>query len=149
VISWPPPIRHLDLSSLFPNYIDRNPDTNCFPSQSTALYASVAAGIYSLHRRTGMFLWVAVAAFVALPRMYVGGHYLTDVVVGVLLAGLGYAGARYGLESRVISRLDTFFEGSMALCTAREVLVFVWILQVAVEFREAVWFKRGLEMLLG
>lgn len=148
VISWPPPNRHLDLSSYFPDYIDRNSSTNCFPSQSTALYASVAAGIYSLHRRTGMFLWVAVAVCVALPRMYVGGHYLTDVAVGLGLAWLGYSGARFGLEPRVISRLDDFFEGSSLLRTARELLVFVWILQVAVEFRDAVWFKRGLEMLL-
>ena len=148
-ISWPPPIHHPDLSSLFPNYIDRNPNTNCFPSQSTALYASVAAGIYSLHRRTGMFLWIAVAAFVALPRMYVGGHYLTDVVVGVVLAWIGFLVARYFLESTVISKLDAFFQESCALRVASDFLVFVWILQVAVEFRDADWFKSGLEMLLG
>lgn len=147
-ISWPPPIRPLDLSSLFPNYMDRNPNTNCFPSQSTALYASVAAGIYSLNRRTGMFLWGAVAVFVALPRMYVGGHYFADVVVGVALAWIGFLGARYCLESRVISRMDAFFQGSSTLRSARDLLVFVWILQVAVEFREVVWIKRALEMLL-
>ena len=146
--SWPPPIRNTGMSGLFPTHIDRNPNTNCFPSQSTALYASVAAGVYSLHKWTGTFLWVAVGFFVALPRMYVGGHYFTDVVVGLLLAWLGYATARYLLESRVTSRLDTFFDRSPALRIAREILVFVWILQVAVEFREAAWFKRGLEMLL-
>lgn len=148
-ISWPPPIFQRDLSNLFPDYFDRNPNINCFPSQSTALYATIAIGMYSLDRLTGILLWIAVPVLVALPRMYVGGHYLTDVVVGVLLAGLGYAGARYGLESRVISRLDAYLEGSMSLRTARDVLVFVWILQVAVEFREIVWFKRGLEMLFG
>jgi len=94
-----------------------------------------------------MFLWGAVAVFVALPRMYVGGHYFADVVVGVALAWIGFLGARYCLESRVISGMDAFFQGSSTLRSARDLLVFVWILQVAVEFREVVWIKRALEML--
>ncbi|MFB3921522.1 MAG: phosphatase PAP2 family protein [Terriglobia bacterium] len=149
VISWPQPIRHHDLAGLFPKYIDRNPITNSFPSQSTALYASIAAGVYSLHKVTGTLLWTAVILFVAFPRMYVGGHYLSDVIAGLLLALLGYAIARYGLESRFTTHFDSFFEGSQAGRVARELLVFVWILQVAVEFREAIWVQRALETIVG
>lgn len=149
VVSWPPPIRYPGLARLFPSYLESYPNTNCFPSQSTALYGTVAMGIYSLHRLTGTVLWAAVAVLVAFPRMYVGGHYLTDVIVGVVLALIGYAGALYLFEKRLVPALDAFFESRTSLRTLRDLLVFAWILQVAVEFREAVWVTRILEVLKG
>jgi membrane-associated phospholipid phosphatase len=149
VVSWPPPIRYPGLARLFPSYLESYPNTNCFPSQSTALYATVAMGIYSLHRLTGTILWAAVAIVVAFPRMYVGGHYLTDVIVGVVLAFFGYAGARYLFEKRLVPMLDAFFESRPSLRTLRDLIVFVWFLQVAVEFRDAVWVTRILDALKG
>jgi hypothetical protein len=73
LISWPPPIRLPALQELYPSAMQTNPKTNCFPSQSTAAYGAIAAGIYSLHKASGWLLWVSVIACVALPRMYVGG----------------------------------------------------------------------------
>lgn len=148
LISWPPPSRYPPLASLFPHYFEMNLNTNCFPSQSTALYGSIAAGVYSLHKASGWVLWTMVAVFVALPRMYVGGHYLTDVVVGVLLALAGYAAARYFLEAKLTSKIPLFFKKNPGLQYLREFLIFFWILQVSVEYREVSWAKLVLKLLL-
>jgi len=148
VISWPPPSRYPGLSALFPSYLETNLNTNCFPSQSTALYATVAAGIYSLHRLLGILLWMAVVTLVALPRMYVGGHYFTDVAAGIVLGLIGYTAARRFAEDRTISAVDALCEGRRALRITRETFMFAWILQVAVEFRDVVWVKQAFERLI-
>ena len=148
-ISWPPPFHYTGLANLFPNYIYRNEDTNCFPSQSTTLYSSVAAGIYSLHKACGWVLWALVAVFVALPRMYVGGHYLSDVLAGVLLGLSGYAVARRFLETRLISNIDEFLNKGPRLGFLRESLVFIWIFEVTVEFKDVVWIRNMVKAILG
>ncbi len=139
VISWPPPVRYPGLSNFFPDYLRGNPNTNCFPSQSTALFGSVAAGVYSLHKGFGRVLWILVVTFVAFPRMYVGGHYLTDVVVGAAIALTGYAISRRFLEIRVMAKVEHFLAERPFLWLFTEFVVFAWIFQVTVEFREVVW----------
>ena len=139
-----PPSRHPDLAGLFPNYMETNPNLNSFPSQSTTVYTCIAAGIYSLSRPAGMLLWGALALLVALPRMYVGGHYLSDVIAGLILGLAGYIIARRGLEQPLVSRVERLMEGSATFRTAAEIVVFVWILQVAVGFREANWLWEGM-----
>jgi len=148
LVVWPPPIHHPSVSSLYPRYIYTNPEGSSFPSQSVTLYASLAAGIYSLHRVTGWFLWVGVVILVGLPRIYVGGHYPSDVFGGIILGVSGYAGARYLLESRLVPQLERVFVGKPWLRVAGEVIVFAWILQVAIEFREIVWLRNCLRLLL-
>jgi hypothetical protein len=75
LLSWPPPANYPGLADLYPQYLEPNPNTNCFPSQSTALYSAVAAGVFSLNRCAGCVLWALVPICVALPRMYVGGPF--------------------------------------------------------------------------
>jgi undecaprenyl-diphosphatase len=89
LVVWPPPIHHPSVSGLYPRYIYTNPEGSSFPSQSVTLYASLAAGIYSLHRATGRFLWAGVVVLVGLPRIYVGGHYPSDVFGGIILGVAG------------------------------------------------------------
>jgi len=148
LVVWPPPIHHPSLSSLYPRYIYTNPEGSSFPSQSVTVYVSLAAGIYSLHRVTGWFLWVAVVILVGLPRIYVGAHYPSDVLGGVILGLAGYASARYLLEARLVPRVERVFTGRVWLRLLGEVVVFTWILQVAIGFREAFWLRNCLRFLL-
>jgi len=148
LVVWPPPIHHPSLSSLYPRYIYTNPEGSSFPSQSVTLYASLAAGIYSLHKATGWFLWAGVVVLVGLPRIYVGGHYPSDVLAGIILGLAGYASARYLLEAWLVPRLERVFTGRMWLRLLGEVIVFTWILQVAIGFREAVWLRNCLRFLV-
>lgn len=148
VISWPPPIHSPGLAGLFPSFLEASPNTNCFPSQSTAVYGSIAAGIYSLQRTAGWILWVALPFVVSLPRMYVGGHYFSDVVASLGLALAGYACARYLLEPALISRLHAYLAERCQVQYVLDFLIFGWILEVAVEFRDFAWLLRGIKMVL-
>jgi len=148
VVSWPPPMRNPMLKSVFPPYFDISPSVNCFPSLSTTLYGSVAAGIYPVSKRVGTLLWIAVVFAVALPRMYVGGHYLSDVLVGAALALVGYSSARLLLCKWLRPRAESLVAGKGLGRLAWEVLMFVWILQVAIEFRDAIWVKRAIQFFL-
>lgn len=146
--SWLPPSRNPAFAHLYPMYLSENSNNNSFPSQSTALYAAVAAGMFSLNRVVGSALWVGVALLVSLPRVYVGGHYPSDVLVGLVLGLAGYFGARTFLEPYLCPYLGRLLEVSTWLRLAGELVVFFWILQMAVEFRDIVWVKNSLQYIL-
>lgn len=148
VIAWPPPARDPSLALLYSQYVGPDSNTNSFPSQSTALYAAVATGVYSLHRFAGWLLCAGVLLLVALPRMYEGGHYASDVLAGLGLGLTGYAAARYLLESTLVPYVDRIFQGRGWLQALAEIAVFAWILQVALEFRDVVWARDSLKYLL-
>jgi membrane-associated phospholipid phosphatase len=149
LMGWPPPSQSSAFSHLFPDYIMRSPDHSSFPSQSTTLYAAIAAGVYSIHKLTGWALWIGVFLLVALPRMYVGGHYFTDVIAGVVLGSAAYLLARYLLEPGIIPAAYRLMQSRRWLVILGELIVFAWILQVATEFREGVWLIGAWQMIMG
>jgi undecaprenyl-diphosphatase len=138
-LSWVPPWRHPQLFAVFAHRFKPSTNTNSFPSQSTALYSAVAAGVYSLEKRTGLLLWAGVALLVAIPRMYVGGHYPSDVLAGLVLGLAGYAVARLVLAGYLIP-VERLFADRNRLRPLWQALIFTWILEVAVEFRDYRWF---------
>lgn len=148
LVSWLPPSRNPALAHFYPDYLLENINDNSFPSQSTALYAVVAAGIFSLNRVVSSALWVAVLIFVSLPRVFIGGHYPSDVFAGVILGLLGYFAARTLLEPSLHPYLERLFERATWPRVLGECFVFAWILQIAVEFRDFVWIKNTLEYVL-
>jgi membrane-associated phospholipid phosphatase len=147
VITWPPPMRNPQLAHFFPPYLEPNPNASSFPSMSTAVYGSVAAGIYSIHRMAGLFLWVALPLLVSLPRMYVGGHWFSDIVAGLAFGLIGYALAHYLLETPLLGRLEMSLASHQQWMIVADFFMFVWILEVAVEFREAVWLVHAYQIL--
>lgn len=148
LMSWLPPNRTPGLAQLYPGYLDANSNDNSFPSMSVALYGSIAAGITTFRKALGLSLWLAVALLVALPRMYVGGHYLTDIIAGLGAALLGFAVARVA-ENRLPNVWRSTPEQTPFVMLVTNVLVFAWILQVAVEFRDAVWLVHGIRVVIG
>lgn len=148
VIAWPPPAHNPSLALLYSQYVGPDSNTNSFPSQSTALYAAVAAGVYSLHRFAGWLLCAGLLLLVAFPRMYEGGHYASDVLAGLGLGLTGYAGARYLFEPTLVRYLDRAFQAGAWLQVVAEVGVFAWILEVAVEFRDVAWIRDCVKYLL-
>jgi undecaprenyl-diphosphatase len=152
LFGWLPPNQNPALAHYFPGYILANVNQNSFPSASTALYAAVAAGLFSISRPIGAALWALVLLAVGLPRMFVGGHYASDVVAGALVGLIGYLAARSWIEpwlSRAEANLSAGFRRRRWLRVAAEIVVFVWIFQLAVEFREVVWVTHILEFFLG
>jgi undecaprenyl-diphosphatase len=62
-----------------------------FPSDTTMLYFLLATGMFFVHRRIGIFLYMQAFFVVSLPRLYLGIHYPSDVLGGILLGcAVGY-----------------------------------------------------------
>ena len=84
---------------LFPH----SPDSS-FPSATTGYFAAVAIPVLACRRRLG-WVAVAIAAEVAGGCVYVGVHYVTDVVAGLAIGAAGGGLAWLVLGAPGISRL--------------------------------------------
>jgi undecaprenyl-diphosphatase len=58
---------------------------NSFPSDHSMLFFALATGLWQANRMIGSFAFFWVIVMLDLPRIYLGYHYPSDVVVGALL----------------------------------------------------------------
>jgi undecaprenyl-diphosphatase len=65
---------------------------NSFPSDHSMMFFALATGLWRINRALGglAFLWAAIV--VDLPRIYLGIHFPSDVVVGAVLGALWMLG---------------------------------------------------------
>ncbi len=144
VISWLPPQHQPGLARLYPKYLIWDDNTNSFPSDSTAVYTAISVGLISLNRRAGAMLLAAVLLLVSLPRMYVGGHYPTDVLAGLLIGLAGYAIARVAFDPKISGQIVSAGSRPGWRRVVLEACVFLWIVEVAVNFQEGLWIVHAL-----
>ncbi len=57
-------------------------DLSSFPSDHAVLFFALAVGFFFVARWLGWLALSYVTVFIALPRLYLGLHYLSDMVVG-------------------------------------------------------------------
>ena len=69
-----------------------------FPSDHAAMFFALALSVYFVSRRAGILAFCYVFLFVCVPRLFMGFHYPTDILVGGLI-GIGIA---------ALSRIDAF-----------------------------------------
>lgn len=58
-----------------------------FPSDHAILFVSLAVGIFLVSRRLGSAALAYVVALICFPRLWLGFHYLSDLVAGALIGG--------------------------------------------------------------
>ena len=139
-ISRVPPGSDSRLASRYPRAVYKNEAANSFPSYSTALYTSIALGTYALDQGAAWLLGLGVVFLVALPRIYVGGHYPTDVLAGMVLGTASYFMARAFRESRLNALWNRMSNEKAWSWILGQVIVYSWLLNVCDEFRQAKWF---------
>jgi undecaprenyl-diphosphatase len=61
-----------------------------FPSDHAVLFFALAAGLWFAWRRVGSLAMLYAVVVISLPRVYLGLHYPTDILVGALI-GIGIA----------------------------------------------------------
>jgi undecaprenyl-diphosphatase len=75
-----------------------------FPSDHATLFFALAAGLFFVSRRLGMAAAAYVTFVIALPRLYVGWHYPSDILGGALI---GVTFASLAQHASVRERLGT------------------------------------------
>jgi undecaprenyl-diphosphatase len=56
-----------------------------FPSDHATLFAALATGAWFANRRLGAMLWAYCLVVILAPRVYLGMHYPTDVLMGAFI----------------------------------------------------------------
>lgn len=67
-----------------------------FPSNHAANTAAIAAFLQVLYPKSGWITW-PIVAFVGFSRVFIGAHYVTDVLGGWMLGGVIGGGAAWAL----------------------------------------------------
>jgi len=80
---------------------------SAFPSDTAAFFSALAFGLAYLSRRLAIPVTLYVAGWICLPRMFLGLHYASDVVAGVVIGVvLVWASLKVGwLQSVFAARL--------------------------------------------
>lgn len=86
------PLHNPELHFLMPYNVDpqRLLGWSSFPSDHAILWFFLAATVYLVSRRLGIFLYLYVSLTLCVARIYIGIHYPSDIIVGALL-GVGVA----------------------------------------------------------
>src|ERR1035437_2766780 len=76
---------HLSYAGLLQQETQALFDWSSFPSDHAAMFFSLATGIFLISRSVGIFAYLYISIFIALPRIYLGLHYPTDIFAGAIL----------------------------------------------------------------
>jgi undecaprenyl-diphosphatase len=80
-----------------------------FPSDHAVLFYSLSVGLLFVSRAVGLFAMAYTTLFIALPRVYLGLHYPTDILAGAVLGSLiAVLFNRYAANGAVIGALVRF-----------------------------------------
>lgn len=56
-----------------------------FPSDHAALFYCLSAGMFYISKKVGVFAFIYTTLLIGLPRIYLGLHYPTDILGGMLI----------------------------------------------------------------
>jgi membrane-associated phospholipid phosphatase len=61
---------------------------SAFPSDHAGMYSALAIGLCFVSRRLGLAAMLYVVCLICFPRAYLGYHYPTDLLVGIMIGAL-------------------------------------------------------------
>lgn len=84
-----------------------------FPSDHSVMAGAVAMGVVAVNRRLGIITWV-LAALMAITRVYVGAHFLGDVIAGLAFGALVSAVGWLIIRRPLVALLPKVARGPLA-----------------------------------
>lgn len=133
-VGWPSPARADGFKYLYPRYLWGTGSHNSFPSHSTLVYFLVALGLWPLERWVAVVLAAWALLAISLPRVYVGGHYPTDVAASMILALLALGFFR---QLGAHARASVWLERIVQMGWALELGLFLWLFELGDGFAGA------------
>jgi undecaprenyl-diphosphatase len=80
-----------------------------FPSDHAVLFFSLSIGICFVSKKAGIFAIFYTVLLIALPRIYLGLHYPTDIIAGAVLGMLTVLlGEKLLIQSKPLIRITNF-----------------------------------------
>ncbi len=135
----PRPIRTPGLAFLIPHGMPSGTDLgemSAFPSDHAALFFALAAGLFFISRGWGFATTAYVFAAICLPRIYLGLHYPSDILVGTIM---GVLASSLAIRNEIVRR--GFNERLLSWCERRPAafyaVSFLITYQIATLFQEA------------
>jgi undecaprenyl-diphosphatase len=56
-----------------------------FPSDHAALFFALSTGLFLANKKAGMFAYLYTLILICIPRIYLGLHFLSDIIMGALI----------------------------------------------------------------
>ena len=128
---WPPPSSHPALIGIYNPIFQGNPNPNSFPSDSAILFSIVALGASAWNRNLGAGLLIWLLIFVAPVKIFVGGHYPSDIAAGLVI---GFLSLR--LSNYLVKRFQTIENLASNQAWPFRVGMFLWLFEIGNEFRD-------------
>lgn len=105
------PVLNENYASFFPNkhVADGLDLESSMPSDHAVMFCALATGIFLISKKIGILTFIYIFCFVLFPRIYLGYHYATDVIVGMAVGisiTLIYAYTK--ISDKVSSRVMSF-----------------------------------------
>ena len=115
---------------------------NSFPSDHAVLFFTFATGLFLVSRKLGTIALAYVTIFIAMPRIYLGVHYPTDILAGAVLGVAAacvavnvLAGKSLWIGARALQWMESkpgAFYASMFFCSYQVANSFGWARDVVV-----------------
>jgi undecaprenyl-diphosphatase len=102
------PLHEPELNFLLPFGMSADTLSNwsSFPSDHAVLFFTLSAGLFFISRRMCTFALLYTTLFILFPRIYLGLHYLTDIVMGAIIAiVLVVLGNMYVVKSKMVNSI--------------------------------------------
>ena len=109
------PIHEVNLDFKMPHgvletaQINKGVMLSSMPSDHAILYFALAIGLYFMSKKIGIWALIYTSLFIALPRVYLGLHYPTDIIVGAIIGiVIAIIGNVFLMNNRVIKVIMEF-----------------------------------------
>ena len=113
-VARPRPMHDVNIEYILPHFVNSNvlKEWSSLPSDNATLAAAISMSIFIFYKRAGIFAFIWTFVIICLPRIYIGFHFLSDLLSGIAI-GAGVAIIFHKAPS--INRFHGWFQNASSL----------------------------------